>query len=229
MKGLSKVLILVLLLIPFEVGARKVKITTIPHEASIFIDNQFVGNGIMECIVKQRPVVLRIEHEGYITHETKIMPYDKRNAISISLKPDRFFMNSTSSGLVNKFMTIVVDPQYYNIDSDGSINLEKAWRMLHNIILNYFDEFAASDYYAGYIQTPWVHKDFGTRTSRVRVTIRDISNIHQPAFQIKISCEVANTVQASKEHFEETNRIPKDLHPMIEELQTRVGKIAKQF
>lgn len=211
-----------------EADARKVKILTTPHEASIYIDNQFVGNGTMEIEVKQQPVVIRVQQDGYITYESKIMPYDKRKSIPVTLMEDKFYVGSLSSGLVNKYLTIVIDPLYFNIEESGNLNLNKAWRMLHNVLLNYFDEFSASDYHGGYLQTPWHHKDFGAKVSRTRVTIRDISSPDQPAFQIKVSCEVANKIQAAKGHFDETNRIPKELQPMVEELQTRIGKVAKQ-
>ena len=59
---------------------------------------------------------------------------------------------------------------------------------------------------------------------RNRVTIRDISNEDRVAFQIKISSEVAAAMQARHGEFDEVDRLPKELEPMVEELQTRIGK-----
>jgi hypothetical protein len=56
------------------------------------------------------------------------------------------------------------------------------------------------------------------------VTIRDISTPDRVAFQIKISSEVAGSMAAKNGEFTEVDRIPKDLEPLIEELQTRIGK-----
>ena len=60
---------------------------------------------------------------------------------------------------------------------------------------------------------------------RTRVTVRDISTPDKIAFQIKVSSEVANAMAARHGEFTEVNRVVKELEPMIEELQTRLGKM----
>lgn len=59
---------------------------------------------------------------------------------------------------------------------------------------------------------------------RNRVTVRDITTPDRVAFQIKISSEVAGSMAARHGEFEEVDRLPKELEPMVEELQTRIGK-----
>ena len=61
---------------------------------------------------------------------------------------------------------------------------------------------------------------------RTRVTIRDISTLDKVAFQIKISSEVASSTAARNGEFTEIDRLPKEFEPLIEELQTRIGKVS---
>lgn len=227
MKKINVFLMLVMLLLSFSAEARKVKLMVSPEDAEIYIDNQFVGTGTFEMIIKNMPVVYRIQKTGYFTHESKVMPYDKRNSISITLREDKYFISSTPSGLVNKYITVTIDPKYHTISENGNLDLSKAWRLINNVLLNYFDEFSASDYHGGYLQTPWAFKDYGEKMARCRVTVRDISSVDLPAFQIKVSSEIATKVQAAKDNYQESDRIPTYLQPMIEELQTRIGGAAK--
>ena len=60
---------------------------------------------------------------------------------------------------------------------------------------------------------------------RTRVTVRDISTPTQVAFQIKVSSEVASAMAARHGEFTNVDRIVKELEPMVEEFQTRLGKM----
>ena len=60
---------------------------------------------------------------------------------------------------------------------------------------------------------------------RSRVTIRDISGNDIVAFQIKVSAEVGTTKLGKTSEFVEVNRIPKEFETLIQELQTRIGKL----
>lgn len=121
----------------------------------------------------------------------------------------------------------MLDSQYYTINDD-KVDVAPAWKLLHQILLNYFDEIETTDVHGGYLQTPWQYKSFimSEKQIRNRVTIRDISTPQRVAFQIKISSEVAGSMAARHGEFTEIDRIPKDFEPLIEELQTRIGKVS---
>ncbi len=123
-------------------------------------------------------------------------------------------------------MTITLDSQYYTIDSEGKVDSEAAWKLLHQILLNYFPEIETTDFHGGYLQTPWKYKSFNMseKQLRNRVTVRDVTTPDRVVFQIKISSEVAGAMQARHGEFDEVDRLPKELEPMVEELQTRIGK-----
>lgn len=206
------------------------KVLAQPKEASIFVNNQFVGYGFAEF---NRPkkrtdiVAIRIECEGYKPLETKIYADDMRSSVSYTLQEDGFYRTTAASGLVNKFMTVTLDESLYSIDEIGKIDVSKAWKLLHQILLNYFDEIATTDFNGGYLQTPWHYKTFqlSDKQMRTRVTVRDISTTSQVAFQIKVSSEVAGAMAARHGEFTNVDRIVKELEPMLQELQTRLGKM----
>lgn len=228
---MKKLLVILLIFgLSLPVFAEKtIAIVVEPKEASIYVNNNFVGYGYAEITKPSgsRVAVLRIECEEYKPLLTKIYGNDKRKSISYTLQQDGFYRSSAASGIVNKYFTVEIDPQYYSIE-DGKINVSKAWKLLHQILLNYFNEISTTDFDGGYVQTPWAYKTFtmSEMQMRTRVTIRDISTSSRVAFQIKIDSETAATMAAKHGEFSEVDRIPKDFEGLIEELQTRIGKVS---
>ena len=206
-----------------------INIAVEPVEAAIYINNSFLayGSGQFRRPKKGNIAVIRIECNGYKTINTKFYGQDKRSAISYTLQQDGYYRLSAYSGIVNKYFTVDIDPQYYTISKDNKVDVKEAWKLLHQILLNYFDEIAMTDFYGGYVQTPWQYKTFqlSEMQMRNRVTIRDISTPDRVAFQIKVSSEVAPASAAMHGEFEEVDRIAKEYEPLLEELQTRIGKV----
>lgn len=209
--------------------SKTIKITAQPKEAAIFINNQFAGYGFAEYTrpKKNEVTIVRIECEGYKPLDTKVYGNDVRSTISFALQDDGFYRATAASGLVNKFMTVTIDKSLYVIKEDGTIDVSKAWKLLHQILLNYFEEIAMTDYSGGYLQTPWHFKNFqlSNKQMRARVTVRDISTTDKVAFQIKVSSEVAGSMAAKHGEYTNIDRIVKELEPMLQELQTRLGKM----
>ena len=207
---------------------KMVSISVQPVEAAIYVNNTLLGYGFAEFPrpKKNGVVVIRCECAEYNTMNTKYYGTDKRANVSYTLQQDGFYRASAASGIVNKFFTVDIDPTYYSIDEEGKIDVLPAWKLLHQILLNYFDEIETTDFHGGYVQTAWQYKTFtmSDRQIRNRVTIRDISTPSKVAFQIKVSSEVAGARAAQHGEFEEIDRIPKEFEEIIQELQTRVGK-----
>lgn len=230
----NSILCALLLLVSISVQAapkrKMINISAEPNEAAIYVNNTFVANGSGEFVRPKsgKMAVIRIECNGYKTINTKFYGDDKRSAISFTLQQDGYYRMSAYSGIVNKFFTVDIDPRYYTISDDGKVDVKEAWKLLHQILLNYFDEIAMTDIYGGYVQTPWQYKTFqmSEMQMRNRVTIRDISTPDRVAFQIKISSEVAAAAAAMHGEYEEVDRIAKEYEPLIEELQTRIGKVS---
>ena len=207
-----------------------VKITVEPKESAIYINNTLAGYGYAEFTrpkKKDEVVIVRCECNEYKPILTKFYGGDKRNSISFQLQQDGFYRSSAASGIVNKFFTVDIDSMYYSVEGE-KVNVEPAWKLLHQILLNYFEEISVTDIYGGYLQTPWQYKTFTLSEMQIRnrVTVRDISTPKRPAFQIKVSSEVAGSYAARHGEFTEVDRIPKELEPLLQELQTRIGKVS---
>lgn len=212
-----------------EKKAKVIKISVQPQEAAIYVDNTLIGYGYGEFTrpkKKNQVAIIRVECNEYTTAHSKFYGGDERNTLSFNLMQDGFYRASAASGLVNKYLTITLDPQYYTIDGEGKVDSTAAWKLLHQILLNYFPEIETTDIHGGYLQTPWKYKSFNMSEKQIRnrVTVRDVTTPDRVAFQIKISSEVAGAIQARHGEFDEIDRLPKDLEPMVEELQTRIGK-----
>lgn len=207
---------------------KMVSISVQPSEAAIYVNGTLMGYGYAEFPrpKKNGVSVIKCECSEYKTLNTKYYGTDKRANISFTLQQDGFYRASATSGIVNKYFTIIIDPLYYQIDENGKIDVSEAWKLLHQILLNYFEEIETTDFHGGYVQTAWQYKTFtlSEKQIRNRVTIRDISTPEKVAFQIKISSEVAGEQAARHGEFEEIDRIPKEFEEIVQELQTRVGK-----
>ena len=210
--------------------AKDVKISVTPSDAKIYIDGNYVGDGIVTASVKKSDgfIVVKMEKEGYVTLEAKIFATDKRKAVSYTLRRDAFYDVSEPSGLVNKYFSVTVSKDLYTEDENGERNTELAWKMIHQIILNYFDEIQTTDIASGFIQTPWQYKTFpeADKQMRTRVSVKESNLGGDLTFQIKVSSEVAPLLAAQRdESFQEIDRISKDFAPIISEFQARLGKL----
>lgn len=212
-----------------DINSKDVKISVTPSNAKIFIDGNYVGDGITTAHVKKSDgfIVVKLEAEGYITQEIKLYSKDKRKAVSYTLRRDALYDLTTESGNANKYFSVRVSKDLYAINSEGKIDSEKAWKLIHQIILNYLDEIQTTDIASGFVQTPWYYKRLPEieRVVRTRVTVREINLGGDLTFQIKVSSEIAPLLGAGNEEaYHETNRILKELAPLINEFQLRLGK-----
>lgn len=218
---------IICLIVPLQASAKDVKISVTPSTAKIYIDGNYVGDGIVTVPVKRKEgfIVVKLE-EGYVTLETKIYAKDKRKAVSYNLRRDALY-DLTVEANTNKYFTVNVSKELYSIDEKGKKNTEKAWKLIHQILLNYFDEIQTTDLNSGFIQTPWNYKRLPEidKVMRTRVSIRDISVADGLTFQIKISSEIAPLLGAnSEESYQETIRLVKEFEPIISEFQSRLSK-----
>ena len=129
--------------------------------------------------------------------------------------------------MANSFFTVKVDKSLYSDDKKtGRRNAENAWKLAHDVLLKYFDEILTSDAESGFIQTPWLYKNYveAGKTLRHRVTVKESNIGGDLTFQIKLTSEIAPIQARSKvEAFMETNRVMKEFETLISEFQTRLG------
>jgi len=229
MKNLLVLLFILVSTINNSMAAKEVKITVTPFDAKIFVDGNYAADGVTTATIRKKEgfIVVKFEKEGYVTLETKIFYTDKRTAVSYTMRRDAFADISVASGLVNKYFTVKVNSSLYKIEN-GKRNSELAWKMIHQVILNYFEEIQITDMASGFIQTPWMYKSFpeAERQVRTRISVKESNLGGALTFQIKVSSEVAPIFATQKdESFQEINRILKELEPLISEFQARLGKM----
>ena len=209
--------------------SKKLKIMVTPADTQIFVDGNYVGDGVVEVSFdKSDFLAIRLEKEGYLTQETRVYKADKRTAVSYTMRVDKFYEASVPSGLVNKFFSVTVSPRYYTVDGNGKKDAEKAWKLIHQILLNYFDEMQITDMSSSFIQTPWAYERFpeSKQVIRTRVTVKQ-SGIADDnlVFQIKITTEQAPLVGMSNENsYREVVRLLKKYEPLISEFQARLSQ-----
>lgn len=179
-------------------------------------------------IKKKDFVSLECSAPGYETLITRIYGNDGRKTIEIKLKEDLLLKQTSESSVANNFFTVKVSKTLYSDNKKtGERNSESAWKMAHSVLLKYFDEIMTSDVASGYIQTPWLYKNYidAGKTLRHRVTVKESNIGGDLTFQIKLTSEIAPTQARSKEEaFMETNRIIKEFETLVSEFQTRLGE-----
>lgn len=207
---------------------KKLKIMVSPSDTQIFVDGNYVGDGVVEVTFDRTDfMAIKMEKEGYLTQEARVYKADKRTAVSYTMRLDKFYEASVPSGLVNKFFSVVVSPEYYTVNENGKKDADKAWRLIHQILLNYFDEMGTTDYSSGFIQTPWAYERFSEskQATRTRVTVKQSGVADDDlVFQIKISSEQAPLVGMSNENsYREVVRLLKKYEPLLSEFQSRLS------
>ena len=222
------IMLCALVCIPVFALAKDVKISVTPSDAKIYIDGNYVGDGVVTASLKKKDgfIVIKCVRDGYVDLETKFFFTDKRDAVSFTMRRDVFLDVSSPSGLVNKYFTVKVAKDLYSVNPDGTRDTGIAWKMIHQVILNYFDEIQTTDMASGFVQTPWQYKTFpeADKQMRTRVSVKESNVGGDLTFQIKVSSEVAPLLAAQRdESFQEIDRIAKDFEPIISEFQARLG------
>lgn len=222
-------LLLILLLANFASYAKEVKIVAIPSTAKIYVDGSYVGDGIVSATLRKKDdfIAIKIENPGFVTLQTKIYFKDKRNAYEFTLKKDDFYDSSTESANANKFFNVSVSDKYLEASKDQKEATLLVWKMIHQILLNYYSEIATSDMLSGFVQTPWSKTSFGEANTQVRtrVTVKESNLGGKLTYSIKIESQQAPLSSNREESFINTDRVLKQYEQLIPEFQSRIGSL----
>lgn len=227
MKHLFLALISVLLVV--SAWGKDIKVVVIPTEATIKVNGSYYGEGSAVIKIKKNDFAsLECSCPGYETLNTRIYGNDDRKTIEVKLKEDMILQQTSVSSVANNYFSVKVNKSLYSDDPEtGKRNSENAWKMAHSVLLKYFDEIMTSDAASGFIQTPWLYKNYvqAGKTLRTRVTIKESNIGGDLTFQIKMSSEMAPIHgRKDNESFKETNRIMKEFETLVSEFQTRLGE-----
>lgn len=200
-------------------SAKDKKIVVKPSDAKIYCDGNYVADGtyFLRFNAKNDMYVIKVEADGYVSKEIKIFKTDTRVVIPIDLKEDDSLEGSVASNLANKYFTINV--------REG-VDESLAWKMLTQVLLNYFDEIKTSDMASGFMNTPWVEYRFPMAEVKIRtmVQIKQITGTSSAlAYQIRISSEIASLDSRGEHGFKPWSRVLKHYESIISEMQQRIG------
>lgn len=213
----------------FGRGGKEKTIVVYPSDAVIKVNGSYYGEGTALVKIKKKDFIsLECSAPGYETLTTRVYGNDDRKTIEIKLKEDKLLKQTAQSSVANSFFSVKVNKTLYRLDKKtGKRDADKAWKMAHNVLLQYFDEIMTSDMASGFIQTPWIYKNYieSNKTLRCRVTIKESNIGGDLTFQIKLSSEISPIQGRSREEsFYETDRIIKEFETLISEFQTRLGE-----
>ena len=196
-------------------GGKKKTIKVSPAEAKIYVDGNYVADGMYELdFGRDDFVVVKVECPGYVEKEMKIFKTDKRKTISVQLREDDAFAESEVNELANQSFTIQV--------REG-IKEETAWKLLNQVLLDYFDEIKVADKVSGFINTAWAVRVFQKAEAKVRtrVMIKELTTGSGLTYQVKVMSEIG-PLNGTEQGFKPYERILKKYQPLINEIQTRL-------
>ena len=222
-------LALISVLLAVSAWGKDIKVVVIPTEATIKVNGSYYGEGSAVLKIKKNDFVsLECSCPGYETLNTRIYGNDDRKTIEVKLKEDMLLKQTSESSVANNFFSVKVNKDLYSDDPEtGKRNSENAWKMAHSVLLKYIDEIMTSDAASGFIQTPWLYKNYveAGKTLRTRVTVKESNIGGDLTFQIKMASEMAPIQGRSREEsFLETNRIMKEFETLVSEFQARLGE-----
>lgn len=193
------------------------QIRTTPDNARIYIDGNYVGDGTYSLQFQKNEdfISVKVEAPGYVTKEFNLYKSDTRNTIGVKLVEDDALEGSAASDLANKYFTIRV--------REG-LDVDQAWKLMSQVMLDYFNEMRTSDKASGYMNTSWYHETFPMAGVKVRtmVQIKEVSG-EGLTYQIKIFSEIAD-INSGEQGYKPWPRVTKKFEPLINEMQMRVGQ-----
>lgn len=200
--------------------AQKVKITTSPQSARIYVNGVSMGAGqLVVTVPSNECVTVQIVEEGYI-QETRT--YCKKRGVSpppktdyFQLQPDESYTSSLQSDIANNEIVLNVK---------GDRTKSEAWKIIVTTILSKFDVLENNDEKLGYLRTSWVGATFKANTVRMRVIVKQSSE-DPLSYKIKFVSENSGrsgTAFSADEQYRAFDRILKKYDGFLEELSTKL-------
>lgn len=199
----------------------KVIIASSEQDAQILVDGKIMGRGQTSTIMikKNSCVNVQIEKTGYLKENFSYcfngMNFKPKTQY-IELKSDDAFNASLSTDYSNKDFEVTVNK---------SMNENEAWKIISQIVTNYFDNLEMADKATGYMKTSWQSKSFLQKTIRTRIIVKQSSSTPLK-YKLKIISEYSDNPKESvknDDNFKQWDRVLRAYDGIIGEFQTRLG------
>jgi len=200
-------------------GKKKVLVSCSESDAAIYSNGIKVGTGQAEIIVLSKScVTINIKKIGYLDIEETIC--NKKGFPS----PPK-----------TKYFEMITDPAWdasvqtdmANTDIEVQLNTDRSevdsWKILNQIITNYFDVIEISDRETGYLRTAWNLHTFDNASVRTRLIIK-IGTLDPLSYKVKLVSEIAGpgTSVKSDHLFSEWDRVLRTYETVIGQITSRL-------
>jgi len=200
-------------------GKKKVLVSCSESDAAIYSNGIKVGTGQAEIIVLSKScVTVNIKKTGYLDIEETIC--NKKGFP----KPPK-----------TKYFEMITDPAWdasvqtdmANTDIEVQLNTDRSeidsWKILNQIITNYFDVIEISDRETGYLRTAWNLHTFDNASVRTRLIIK-IGTLEPLSYKVKLVSEIAGpgTSVKSDHLFAEWDRVLRTYETVIGQITSRL-------
>jgi hypothetical protein len=170
----------------FTLQDRLVMVRTTPENATIKINDKYVGKGEYNVkIQKGQCVEVTAEKEGSISVQKNYCNQDNAPIIpvvdNIELDMDETFTMSSASDSVNINTIIEINPNHSEAE---------AWKMMSQIVMNVFDVIEVTDKATGYLRTAWSVKSFPNNTIRTRIIVK-VADSSKLKYAVKLCSEAS--------------------------------------
>jgi hypothetical protein len=201
------------------VGKKKIELGVSESDAEIYINGKLIGKGTTVVTVpKDDCVTVIIKKVAFLTERIEFC--NKKNMTSppktyyVEMKRDDAYDASIQTDIAN----IDIELKCNTIEKD------KAWKLINQIVLTYIDVIEMTDKETGYLRTAWSLKTFRQNTVRTRMIIKESSS-DPLVFKVKLISEASGlpmTSVKSDELYKEWDRVLRSYSNVISEFQARI-------
>lgn len=200
-------------------GKKKVQVGSSEADAEIYLNGKLVGKGSATITVPKDDCVTVIAKKiGFLTERIEFCNKKKMTAppktYYIEMKRDDAYDASIQTDIAN----IDIELKCNSMEKD------KAWKLINQIVLSYIDVIEMTDKETGYLRTAWSLKTFKQNTVRTRMIVKE-SSTTPLTFKVKLVSEASGipmTSVKSDELYKEWDRVLRSYSNVISEFQARV-------
>lgn len=202
-----------------KAGKKLVLISCSETDAAIYSNGIKVGTGQAEIIVlNDACVTINIEKVGYLEVEETIcnkkgFPKPPKTKY-FEMLPDPAYDASVQTDMANIDIEVVLNPDRENVES---------WKILNQVVTNYFDVIEISDRETGYLRTSWNMQNFENASVRTRLIVK-IGSLSPLSYKVKLVSEIggAGTSVKSDHKFAEWDRVLRTYETVIDQIVSRM-------
>lgn len=202
-----------------DFGKKKVELGVSENDAEIYINGKLVGKGSTVVTVPSKDcVTVVIKKIAYLTERIEFC-----NKKDMTKPPKTYYVEMKRDDSYDAS----IQTDIANVDIElkcNSMEKDKAWKLINQIVLTYIDVIEMTDKETGYLRTSWSLKTFLQNTIRTRIIIKESSS-DPLMFKVKLISEASGmpmTSVKSDELYKEWDRVLRSYSNVISEFQARV-------